>query len=60
VFRLGFLDGRYGFLWHALHAFWYRLLVDAKVMEIELRAAQTGKSIPETVSDEYGIDPRLQ
>lgn len=28
VFRLGFLDGKEGFIFHFLHAFWYRLLVD--------------------------------
>lgn len=26
--RLGFLDGKQGFIFHFLHAFWYRLLVD--------------------------------
>ena len=28
VFQLGFLDGKQGFIFHFLHAFWYRLLVD--------------------------------
>jgi glycosyltransferase involved in cell wall biosynthesis len=27
-FQLGFLDGKQGFVFHFLHAFWYRLLVD--------------------------------
>ena len=27
-FRLGFLDGKTGFLYHFFHAFWYRLTVD--------------------------------
>jgi glycosyltransferase involved in cell wall biosynthesis len=30
-FRLGFLDGKIGFIFHFLHAFWYRLLVDIKL-----------------------------
>jgi hypothetical protein len=28
VFRLGFLDGKEGFIFHFMQAFWYRLLVD--------------------------------
>jgi glycosyltransferase involved in cell wall biosynthesis len=28
ILRLGFLDGRQGFVFHATQAFWYRLLVD--------------------------------
>ena len=33
VVRLGFLDGRPGLVFHALHALWYRVLVDAKYLE---------------------------
>jgi glycosyltransferase involved in cell wall biosynthesis len=31
--RLGFLDGRQGFLFHFLHAFWMMMLIDAKIDE---------------------------
>lgn len=31
--RLGFLDGKQGFVFHFFHAFWYRLLVDLHVDE---------------------------
>ncbi|MEO7190495.1 MAG: glycosyltransferase family 2 protein [Vicinamibacterales bacterium] len=34
VFRLGFLDGREGFIFHVLQAFWYRLLVDINILEL--------------------------
>ncbi|MCC7043674.1 MAG: glycosyltransferase family 2 protein [Acidobacteria bacterium] len=34
VLRLGFLDGREGFLFHVLQAFWYRLLVDINISEL--------------------------
>lgn len=34
-FRLGFLDGKEGFLWHFLQGWWYRTLADAKVYEIK-------------------------
>lgn len=33
VLRLGFLDGREGFYFAVLQAFWFRLLVDAKLYE---------------------------
>lgn len=33
VLRLGFLDGREGFVFHVLQGFWYRLLVDINIEE---------------------------
>jgi len=35
IFRLGFLDGKQGLVWHVLQGFWYRFLVDAKIWEIK-------------------------
>jgi len=37
VFRLGFLDGRQGLIYHFLQGFWYRFLVDAKLYESSLK-----------------------
>ncbi|OYT97736.1 MAG: glycosyl transferase [Pseudomonas sp. PGPPP3] len=37
--QLGFLDGRSGLVYHFLQGFWYRFLVGAKVMELELEIA---------------------
>lgn len=34
-FRLGFLDGREGYIYHWLECYWYRFLVDAKIYERE-------------------------
>lgn len=34
-FKLGFLEGKEGFLWHFLQGWWYRTLVDAKIFEIK-------------------------
>lgn len=42
VVRLGFLDGRAGFLWHFLQGWWYRTLVDAKLMELHNALNLTG------------------
>lgn len=35
IFRLGFLDGRQGLVYHFLQGYWYRFLVGAKMMEME-------------------------
>jgi len=35
LFRLGFLDGREGLIYHVLQAFWYRFLVEVRVLELE-------------------------
>lgn len=34
-FRLGFLDGKEGLVFHFLQGFWYRFLVDAKIYEVQ-------------------------
>lgn len=39
VLRGGFLDGREGFVYHSLQAFWYRLLIDAMVFDARRRRA---------------------
>lgn len=54
--KFGFLDGKEGFIFHTLHAFWYRFLVDTKVYQIEQLAKRDNKSIQEVVKDHYGID----
>ena len=35
LFLLGFLDGKRGLIYHFLQGFWYRFLVETKVLEIE-------------------------
>jgi len=35
--RLGFLDGKTGFIYHVLQAFWFRFLTDAKIVEETLK-----------------------
>ncbi len=34
LLRLGFLDGKEGFIFHVLQGFWYRFLVDVKIWEL--------------------------
>lgn len=33
VVKLGFLDGKEGFVYHYMYHRWYRTLVDAKILE---------------------------
>ena len=54
-FLLGFLDGKKGFIWHFMQGFWYRLLVDVKIMEIEERAQGDVEKIRQILRDEHGI-----
>lgn len=52
---LGFLDGKEGFIYHYLQGFWYRFLVDAKIYQIESLAKKENKTVPEIITEHYGI-----
>lgn len=53
VFRLGFLDGKEGFLWHFLQGFWYRALADAKVFELKKRFCFDDERIKAYLTENY-------
>lgn len=53
IFRLGFLDGKEGFLWHFLQGFWYRTLADAKVFELKKRFAFNDERIKAYLIENY-------
>jgi glycosyltransferase involved in cell wall biosynthesis len=55
-FRLGFLDGSKGFLWHFMQGFWYRLLVDIKIMEMEERCGGDVEKMKLVLREEHGIN----
>jgi len=55
LFRLGFLDGPKGFIFHFMQGFWYRFLVDIKIMEIERRCQGDVRLIRQVLEDDYGI-----
>jgi glycosyltransferase involved in cell wall biosynthesis len=42
VLRLGFLDGRQGLVFFVLQTFWFRFLIDAKLVERRAREAAAG------------------
>ena len=55
LFRLGILDGWQGFVFHVLQGFWYRFLVDAKLMETRHLMRKQGLSPAEAIDRLYGI-----
>lgn len=55
IFMLGFLDGRQGYFFHVLQAFWYRTLVDAKVAEIEAIVAGDRSRVRDAIKRCTGI-----
>ncbi|GAB3508337.1 glycosyltransferase family 2 protein [Spirosoma knui] len=58
IFRLGFLDGRAGLMWHFLQGLWYRFLVDAKLFEVYFQAGRDKEAIINYFLTEYGKDLR--
>lgn len=54
--QVGFLDKKEGFIYHFLQGFWYRFLVDLKIMQLESLAKKEGKSIPEIIKEHFNID----
>ncbi len=55
VFQLGFLDGGKGFIYHFMQGYWYRMLVDIKIMEIEERSDGDAVKMKQILAEEYGI-----
>jgi hypothetical protein len=55
-FKLGFLEGKEGFLWHFMQGWWYRTLVDAKVYEIKKACGTDTTMIKTYLKKEYGME----
>lgn len=54
-FKLGFLEGKEGFLWNFLQGWWYRTLVDVKIFEIKKACGNDKEKIKKHLQDVYGI-----
>lgn len=54
--RLGFLEGKEGFMWHFFQGWWYRSLVDAKVWEIKKACGDDRSKMIEYLRDTYNIN----
>ena len=57
-FRLGFMEGKEGFLWHFLQGWWYRTLVDAKIFEIKRACGNDKEKIIKYLKEKYNISLR--
>lgn len=55
-FQFGFLDGKTGSVFHVVQGLVYRILVDVKVVEIELRSGGCPKKIIEIFRDQHQIN----
>jgi hypothetical protein len=53
--QLGFLDGRKGLAFHFLQAFWYRFLVDAKILQIKWWAVKEKKDVTTILKEKYKV-----
>lgn len=58
VLRLGFLDGKEGFIFHFMQAFWYRLLVDINRDEIRERDRATDERVGAGSQSNSPVVPR--
>lgn len=54
-FRLGFLDGKEGLVYHFLQGFWYRFLVDTKIFELKHRFKNDEQAIVAYIKETYKI-----
>ncbi len=55
ILRLGFLDGKQGFVWHTLQGFWHMLLIDVKMGEARKYIAEHGvEAFRRHVAERYG------
>lgn len=54
-YKLGFLEGKEGFLWHFFQGWWYRTLVDAKIFEIKKNCGNDPAKIKKYIFDNYNI-----
>lgn len=50
--RLGFLDGVEGFYWHFLQGFWYQILIDGKIYQINITLKKNNSSLEEVIKNE--------
>jgi glycosyltransferase involved in cell wall biosynthesis len=54
--RLGFTEGKEGFLWHFLQGCWYRTLVDAMIFEIKDACGTDRQKIRDYIRVNYSIE----
>jgi len=53
-FKLGFLDGKEGLVFHTLQGFWFRFLVDTVILEIKKELLH--KSLDQILKEKYDLE----
>jgi len=56
IFQLGFINGRGQFVWDFFQGWWYRSLVDAKILEIKQACGNDPLKIKKYILEVYKID----
>ena len=56
IFKFGFLDGKEGFLWDFLQGWWYRTLVDAKILECKKACGSDREAMKRYIAEKWGIN----
>ena len=56
IIKMGFLDGKEGFMWDFLQGWWYRTLVDAKVYEVKKACGNNKEKIKRYIKEKYNIN----
>jgi len=54
-FKLGFLDGKRGLIWHFLQGCWYRFLVDVMIFEIEIKCQYDSNLIKNYIKSNWSL-----
>ncbi len=54
-FKLGFTQGKVGFLWHFLQGWWYRTLVDAKIYEVKQACGEDVEKMKRFITTKYKL-----
>ena len=55
-FQLGIIEGKRGFIWSILQCFWYRFLIDVKIVEVYNRAGRKKEDIIKYFLDNFNYD----
>lgn len=55
IIKLGFLDGKEGFIWDFMQGWWYRTLVDSKVLEIKRDSHGDPAKMRRLLRTRYGL-----
>jgi glycosyltransferase involved in cell wall biosynthesis len=56
LIKLGFIDGKIGFIFHFLQGLWYRILVDCKLFEIKKKCDNDLRKINDYLLANYNIN----